>query len=96
MKDKWKLKKPASTLPTLFLTCFAEKENCTDLRERLKNVWIVPEIGEEQLIHERFEPFMDFGESRFHELIRLLYELPVHLRDDSRIDWYIENREYMI
>ncbi|ETA82436.1 hypothetical protein [Youngiibacter fragilis] len=96
MKDNWKQKKQASTLPTLFLTCIAEKENCTELRERLKNVWMFPEIGEEQLIHERFEPLMDFGESRYHELIRLLYELHVHVRDDSRVDWYIDNREYMI
>lgn len=93
MKEEKKLIKPSSTL---FYTYFTEMKNSTDLRDRLQNVWIVPEIKEELPIHERLRPLVEVGESRNHELMRLLYELPVHVRDDSGIEWYIENREYMI
>jgi hypothetical protein len=96
MKEERKPNKPSSTLPTLFYTYFAEKKNSTDLRDKLQNVWIVPEITGELPIHERLRYPIDVGESRNHELMRLLYEFPVHVRDDSVIDWYIENREYMI
>ena len=96
MKRREKLNNSSSTLPTQIFAFFAEKNNSTDLRDKSLNVWIVPEIKEELPIHERQRPVIEVGESRNYELMRLLWELPVHVRDDSGIDWYIENREYMI
>lgn len=96
MREKEMLNKSTRTLPAQIVTFLSDMKNSTDLRDRLTNVWIVPEIKEELPIHERMRPMIDVGASRNCELLRLICELPVHIRDDSKLEWYVDNEEYMI